>query len=176
MIPIEGFHLPAPPDWRRTNEADHFRRLAAGVLSPDDLTLDGRPRCTHVSEETGKRCGNAVERGTTVCRYHGASNAHHPDFNGGTQEGPGSAGRAQRIERVRMALEYGAMSAAIAVTSILESEDARPQDRLKAAEILLDRTVGRTIQLEKEDASERDLDQEILQIAADLGATGTEGK
>lgn len=174
VVPIGGFTLPAPPDWRRGNEAEHMRRLAAGVLRPEDLTLDGRPRCTATSS-TGHRCGNAVERGTTVCRFHGASDSRHPDDPREGSEGPGTAGRQQRIERVRQSLEYAAGAAVLAVQSILENEDARPQDRLKAAEIVLDRTVGRTIQVEKEDAAERDLDQEILQIAADLGATGTDG-
>lgn len=174
VIPIGGFHLPAPPDWRRGDEAEHMRNLARGALRPEDLTLDGRPRCTK-DNSAGARCGNAAERGTTVCRFHGAANSRHPDDPREGSEGPGTAGRAARIERIRAHLELTADAAVLAIQSVLEDENARPQDRLKAAEIVLDRTVGRQITLDKEDAAERDLDQEILQIASTLADTGTEG-
>lgn len=177
VVPIGGFVFPAPPDWRISDETAHLKKVQAGILEPEDLTLRGRPRCTHVRSENGIRCGNEAARGTTVCRFHGASNSPHPDDNRGFTrgEGPGTSGRQARIERVRTHLEYAAETAVLVVQQIAEDEEARTQDRLKAAEIILDRTVGKTMQLEREDAQERDLDQEILAIAETLDKTGTDG-
>lgn len=171
VVPIGGFHLPAPPDWRINDETEHLKKVQAGILGPDDLTIRGRPRCTSDSTVTGVRCGNESVKGTTVCRFHGASHGHHPDDTANS-EGPGTAGRQARIDRVRTQMEYAAMGAVLAVQGILEDDEARPQDRLKAAEIVLDRTIGRTLQIEAQDAQERDLDQEILQIAATFEKTG----
>jgi hypothetical protein len=179
VIPIDGWYLPPPPDWRLTDEAKHLRQLRDGVLTPEDLTLNGRPRC-FTRNRAGVRCGNEALPGSTVCRFHTRGTQVHSetgievDEMGSTRSV--AVARQARIDAVRTHLELTAQAAVMAVESILEDEAARPQDRLKAAEIVLDRTVGRTLQLEREDAQERDLDKEILAIAETLDATGTDGE
>jgi hypothetical protein len=172
VVPINGFVLPPPPDWKLTDEAKHLGKLARGAIAPEDLTIRGKPRCVYTKRDTGIRCANEAVLGTTVCRFHGAKLNPHPDD---PNPGAGGAARESRIEAVRTHLELAAQSAAMAVQFILEDEMSRPQDRLKAAEIVLDRTVGRHVQLEKENAAERDLDKEILAIAESIAPTGTEG-
>lgn len=174
VIPIGGFTFPAPPDWRVGDEARHQANIATSVLGPEDLTLRGRVRCMAVAKQTGIRCGNEVVRGSHVCRYHGAGGKpKHPDDPGHENHG-GTVARTRRIEAVRTHLELTASAAVLAVQSILENEDAKPGDRLKAAEIVLDRTVGRHIQLEKEDLEERDLDEEIFALTEAIELTGTD--
>jgi hypothetical protein len=175
VVPIGGWTFPAPPDWRVTDEARHLRQLAQGAISPDDLTARGMPRCQRRAQITGIRCANEAVPGSTLCRIHGGVDPAtlHPDDP--RTEGSSAKDRAERIDRVRMYLELAATSAVAAIQAVVESDDSRPQDRLKAAEIILDRTVGRQIQMEREDAEERDLDAEILAAAASVvPLTGTE--
>lgn len=176
VVPIGGWTLPAPPDWRLGDEARHLKQLAAGVLSPDDLTVEGKPRCQRRANSTGVRCGNAAATGSTVCRIHGGVDLStlHPDDP--RTEGSSAVDRAARIDKVRTYIELYAQSAVLAVVAIVEDDHARPQDRLKAAEILLDRSVGRQLAVEREDLEERDLDAEIIAAAnAVAQGTGTEG-
>lgn len=174
VIPIGGFTFPAPPDWTLREEAAHSRAMAGSVLGPEDLTLYGKPRCQAISKNNGVRCANAAVPGSTVCRYHGAGGKpKHPD-DPAYDTDPASKTRAHRIELVRTHLELIAQSAVLTIQSVLEDENAKPSDRLKAAEITLDRTVGRHVQLEKEDIEERDLDEEIFALTEALDFTGTE--
>lgn len=174
VIPIGGFTFPAPPDWTLREESAHASRLAGSVLGPEDLTLHGKPRCTARSKTNGVRCANAVVPGSHVCRYHGAGGKpKHPDDPAADKD-VATRSRAVRIEAVRTHLELTAQSAVLAIESVLEDENAKTSDRLKAAEIVLDRTVGRHVQLEKEDIEERDLDEEIFQLTEALDLTGTD--
>lgn len=86
----------------------------------------------------------------------------------------GSQARLRKIEAVRARLEDVAEFAVQAVMRVLEDEFAKPADRLKAAEMVLDRTVGRQLTLDQANSDERDLDTEISQLL-ELQATGTEG-
>lgn len=185
------------------------RHAAAEALGPDDLTSSGRPRCTYLKQRNSdeawgtspgfkppERCDQPCQPGSDACGYHDRKYRHqrgpggdarlpHPDDASDEVLAPSKPGnpretRADRVERIRLHLELVASSAVLAVQSVLESESARPQDRLKAAEIVLDRTVGRQLQLEAADQQERDLDVEILQLAdtvlPPLAATGTDGQ
>jgi len=178
VVPIGGYQFPPPPDWSTPEELGHTHRLRQNVvdqLGPENLTIHGRPRCTQNSRQTGERCGNAAVPGTHVCRFHGASGKILDDDDLTRPNGnQATRARAERIELIRQHLELTAQAAVLAVQAILEDEDSRPADRLKAAEIVLDRTVGRHLQLEKEDLEERDLDEEILALT-DAIATGTDG-
>jgi hypothetical protein len=172
VVPIDGWTLPPPPDWRLTEETKHLQRMAMGAVAPEDLTVRGKPRCVAKASVTGIRCGNEAVLGTTVCRFHGAATPT-PD-SPGEERSIGASAKRARIEAARQHLEFAAAAAVTAVMSIVEDEMARPQDRLKAAEIILDRTVGKTITLDKEEAADRDLDKEILAIAESVAPTGTE--
>jgi hypothetical protein len=173
VIPIGGFSFPAPPDWTLKTEAEHSQRLAGSVLGPEDLTLSGQPRCMATSRK-GVRCANAVVPGSHICRFHGAGGKpKHPDDPNADRDGA-TKSRAHRIEAVRQHLELTAQTAVLMIESVLEDENAKTSDRIKAAEIVLDRTVGRHVQLEKEDVEERDLDEEIFALTEALDLTGTD--
>lgn len=175
VIPIKGFTYPAPPDWRTRDEVRHLNSLRGHVLSPEDMTLTGQPRCLARNKQ-GIRCGNQVVPGSHVCRFHGSGGRpeHEDDLTRADgRDNAATRARTDRIEAIRLHLELTASSAVMAVQSVLEDELAKPSDRLKAAEIVLDRTVGRHVQLEKEDVEERDLDQEIFALTEAL-KTGTD--
>jgi len=176
VIPIGGYSYPPPPEWTTRAEVSHQTNLAGRVLGPEDLTLQGQVRCT-ARNQAGVRCGNKVVKGSHVCRFHGAGGVprHEDDLvtADGRTNGAGKA-RTERIEAIRLHLELTAASAVMAVQSVLEDEMAKPSDRLKAAEIVLDRTVGRHLQLEREDLEERDLDEEIFALTESLHLTGTD--
>lgn len=186
VVPIRGFSLPAPPGWQddKLDQIKTLRDASVGALTPEDYTVNGHVRCTYLKGDK-TRCNNAVEPGTIGCKMHNAKAARglekeqdetvRPDAIIAEGKAQGT-NRADRVERIRAHLELVALSAVLAVQMVLEDELAKPSDRLKAAEIVLDRTIGRTLQVQAEDSAERDLDIEIMELADSvLPATGTDG-
>lgn len=200
VVPIRGYTLPPPPGWSDTDGTSASNSTPNGeggstnldnprdpssLLTPEDYTVDGHLRCTY-NRAKGTRCNNKVRPGTEACAFHHRKygNPSHSAASDGAIKHPddptpmnkNQETRAQRVERVRAYLEMVAQSAVAAVQQVLEDEMGRPQDRLKAAEIILDRTVGRQLQVEQADAAEKQLDAEILELADTLLApTGTDG-
>lgn len=81
--------------------------------------MDGAPRCTARARSTGERCGNRPIPGGTVCRFHG-----------------GGAPAVRRRARLRLA---ELVDPAIGTLARVMVKGARDQDKLRAAEAILDR-------------------------------------
>lgn len=77
------------------------------------------PRCTARARSTGERCGNRPIPGGTVCRFHG-----------------GGAPAVRRRARLRLA---ELVDPAIGTLARVMVKGARDQDKLRAAEAILDR-------------------------------------
>jgi hypothetical protein len=118
----------------------------AKLAAVDD---DGRTRCTATSRRSGERCRNRPRIGTNVCRMHG-----------------GSAPQVQRSARQRLAAMVD--PALDALVDVLESRQAFPADRVRAAVAILDRTGyhGR-VGIDVEDAA-----AELEAVLAELAAEG----
>lgn len=172
-LPEEGSPLPPPPglgedDFVRTGK--HAGRLRCFASSKQRLRAlrDRYPDATDEELAENARCQQPAVDGSHLCRFHGAGGApKHPDDPAAVAH-EGSRARARKIEAVRTHLENVAEEAVEAVRAILTDEFARPQDRLKAAELVLDRTVGKQLTLDRENAEERDLDREIEELVSAL--------
>lgn len=81
--------------------------------------MSGAPRCTAHARSTGERCGNRPIPGGTVCRFHG-----------------GGAPAVRRRARLRLA---ELVDPAIGTLARVMVKGARDQDKLRAAEAILDR-------------------------------------
>lgn len=88
---------------------------------PIDATdpMDGRRRCTAHARSTGERCGNRPIPGGTVCRFHG-----------------GAAPAVRRRAKLRLA---ELVDPAIGTLARVMVKGSRDQDKLRAAEAILDR-------------------------------------
>lgn len=99
----------------------------------EDLTFDGRPRCTATSRQSGVRCKRAATPGTNVCANHGSK-----------------APQTRRKAMLRLA------SLADPAIATLAREMARADssaDRQRAANSILDRAgFGRATKIETDDA------------------------
>lgn len=172
VFPLGGHRLPPPPGWEEPEPVvgkGHYKP----VLTDEDLTADGQIRCVAMARVRGERCTKPAAPGLTVCRYHGGGGAiKHPD-DPAAETHPATVGRARVLEAARSHLEQSAAKAARALDAMLDDESLKAGDRLKAIELVLDRTVGKQIALEKVDNAKRDLDAEILELVRQQ--TGTEG-
>lgn len=81
--------------------------------------MSSAPRCTAHARSTGERCGNRPIPGGTVCRFHG-----------------GGAPAVRRRARLRLA---ELVDPAIGTLARVMVKGARDQDKLRAAEAILDR-------------------------------------
>lgn len=126
--------------------------------NPEDLTELGHRRCIARSNQTGNRCGNAALQGQRVCRRHG----------GGTQA-------SLRKARLRMA---ELVDPAIAVLArIMSDPNARPGDRIRAAENVLDRAgIVRRNELEPDMAREILAERLVQMLAEQAAADVIEGE
>lgn len=112
--------------------------------SGDDYALNGAARCT-AHNRAGDRCSNPAMLGTNVCRMHG-----------------GAAPATQRKARLRL-LELVDPAIATLARELTNSQ-ARPADRLRAAELILDRAgYPKQTQITGEDAREL-LIQRLIQL------------
>lgn len=113
-----------------------------------------RRRCTAYARSTGQRCGNAPIKGGTVCKFHG-----------------GGAPAVRQKAKLRLA---ALVDPAIATLGRVMVTAERDQDKLRAAEAILDRAGHpRAARIEGrvslEDAREQLLEQ-LLQKRAELAA------
>lgn len=83
--------------------------------------LAGKPRCQARSKRSGEQCGRAASPGQRVCVSHGAGSPQAK-----------LAARERLAALVDPALE--------ALREVLDDPDAKPADKLRAAESVLDRT------------------------------------
>lgn len=146
----------------------------------DVVGLDGQPwneRCTATAASTGQRCQTKAAVGMTVCWRHGAGRAAelHPD----APKSPRQIAM-ERVERVKARLQEAGDQAVQTVMAVLQDEEAKPADRLKAAELVLGRVVGAKVEVAHEDEEHRDIDAKLEAVIEGLKAerqksTGTEG-
>lgn len=116
---------------------------------------------------SGKPCKKAAVRGAGQCNTHLIS----PDAKIAAQERIAITHDrivALMMEQVEPALQV--------IVEIMNNGAAREQDRMKAAELILDRTVGKKLEHSTDDRSgEKDLDEEIEEaVGTILQATGTD--
>lgn len=132
-----------------------------------------RVKCAGKSKRTGKPCENYAVRGKTVCRMHNAASQKPLD------ELVASAAevRLDRLAQARQRMESLVDRAVDSVVNVMENDEARASDRLKAAEMILDRSLPKKLEVESHDQL-RDLDDEIAtelgEVRRVLAATGTE--
>lgn len=126
--------------------------------NPEDVTELGFRRCYARSSQTGNRCGNPAMQGQRVCRNHG----------GGTQA-------SLRKARLRMA---ELVDPAIGVLArILADPHAKPGDRIRAAENVLDRAgIVRRNELDPEMAREILADRLVQMLAEQAASDVIEGE
>lgn len=172
VFPLGGHRLPPPPGWEEP-EQPLGKNAYQVALTDEDLTADGQIRCVAMAKVRGERCTKPAVPGLSVCRYHGGGGVpKHPDDPAASTHGA-TVGRARVLEAARRHLEGSAAKAARALDAMLEDESLKASDRLKAIELVLDRTVGKQIAIEKADNAKRDLDAEILELVRQQ--TGTDG-
>lgn len=115
-------------------------------------------RCSAASKRTGSPCLNMAVKGATVCRMHGA---------GGSADKPGAAARAKsNRERIEDRIKELGDQAVSTLQRVLDDDTVKPEVRVRAAETVLDRIVGKKIEAEVHNAEVADLDAEI---EAELG-------
>lgn len=128
-----------------------------------------------------KRCGEPTAKGTECTRY--AVAGQEKCFqHGGVAKATQLTGMSDDIRfNLELAKNRVAQLAPLAlqtVMEILQDPDAKTSDRLKAAGIILDRTVSQKIEVQDTSSDERDIDAEIeeaLEIAQMQLGTGTDG-
>lgn len=115
----------------------------------------------------GKPCSKWAIKGGNVCELHGGA---APQVQRKAQENQAQV-RAQLVdhlfELVKPSIER--------LKAIIEHGDARPADQLRAIEIVMDRTVGKKVEVSVDDTDVEDLDREIETFMPELVATGTDG-
>jgi hypothetical protein len=125
-------------------------------------------KCRATSRRSGLQCNNWAVTGSLVCRMHGA---------GGDRNNPAHSGAHKAKERVedaeatlRQKLWEMHEPALNAVQDVINDPNAKAQDRLRAAEAILNRFVPQKAEtkIKVDHSEERDLDEEIA------GALGLE--
>lgn len=138
------------------------------------------PQCTAPTGK-GTRCRFNAKPGIDVCGHHEKKLAQPVDpeelddsedaFNKLSLSDKIKAAEQQVMDLVPVAMQT--------VMEILANPDEKAADRLKAAQLVLDRGVAQKIQAEVSQTDERDLDDEIedalAEVRAELDRTGTDG-
>lgn len=131
-------------------------------------------KCAGRSKRTGEPCQNWAVRGGKVCSTHGQGGGNKPSLDERTATA--AAVRLDRLAQARDRMESLVDRAVDAVVNVMENDEARPADRMKAAEMILDRSLSRKLEVEAHDEL-RDLDDEIATELGEvraLAATGTD--
>jgi hypothetical protein len=122
-------------------------------------------QCRATSKRSGERCRRWAVNGALVCAMHGAGGASrgHPS--------PAAVKAAQRLEDAETELKQKLRSlgdeAVAAIRSVLDDPNAKAQDKIRAAETVLNRFVPSKAETKvSHDVDEvRSLDAEILEAA-----------
>lgn len=137
-----------------------------------------KQKCGGTSKRTGKPCQNWALPGGSVCRMHGGGRR---GVGGSLRNDDGEqltpSQRAKRNQdRIKERLAELGDQAVQTVKDILESDQARATDRLRAAELVMDRFVPKKAEVEVSQHEAADLDAEIEEALGEtLESTGTEG-
>lgn len=104
-------------------------------IDPEDLTHDGRPRCTAQSKQNKRRCRRAATPGTNVCISHGSG-----------------APQVRRAAKLRL---LSLVDPAIATLAREMTQAPKSSDKLRAANSILDRAgIARSSEVRVDDARE----------------------
>lgn len=123
-------------------------------------------RCSRPVKTTGVQCRNRAVPGSTACKLHGGREKRSPEE---LLADPNLADPKTRTIAARARLEELVEDALKAVVDVMKDPMSDAKDRLKAAEMVLDRTVGRKAEVHVTSHAERDLDDELDQL---LGGAG----
>jgi hypothetical protein len=136
----------------------------AGMADP---RAKGAIPCRATAKHTGKPCAKPAVPGALVCSSHGGKAQQVYEKAATRVDEATEAVRAQLMRLHGPAIE--------ALREVLTDPGARASDRIKAAETVLDRTVGRKLEAAVDDRrEERDLDAELDALLGGLAATGTD--
>jgi hypothetical protein len=111
-------------------------------------------QCSATSKQSGERCKKPAIAGGNVCRMHG----------GAVPAAKRKA--AENKQRIEDRIKELGDRAVQTLTDVLDDESVKPEVRVRAAETILDRIVGKKIEAEVTQTDVRDLDAEI---EAELG-------
>lgn len=143
-----------------------LRRHGGTLPGVPDLTVINGPwkqQCTATARHSGQRCRRWAAPGLNVCRNHGGGGKiKHPD-DPAAKSHPATMGR-QRLERIRERIQEMGDLAADTLAAVMQDLDAEPKDKLKAAEMVLDRLVGRKIEAEASPEERQDTVNEVMQL------------
>ncbi len=142
------------------------------------LKTNGKRQCSAEASSTGKRCSITALPESDLCWRHDPSHDQPPrglkalKVNGR----PKTLGEQLQAAKDRM---VGLADVAMqTVEEILQDPLAKSADRLKAAQMVLDRAVAQRIEVEQASGDVRDLDAEIEEALAEVRddlKTGTDG-
>lgn len=140
------------------------------------VTGPWKVKCNARSKRTGKECSNWAVIGSPTCRMHSGQK----QGVGVREQGEETLTPAQRTargqERMKARLAELGDIAVKTVQEILESSETRATDRLRAAEMVMDRFVPKKSEVEVTQHEALDLDAEIEEALgeAPMQSTGTD--
>lgn len=135
-----------------------------------------------IDQREARQCEGTTKAGSR-CRF----NAQQDSLWCGMHKPAGEAQKDKEAKKMTMAEQLKAAEQQImdlvpvamqALVDVLTGEDTKPADRIKAAQMVIDRSVAQRIQVETMTTDVRDLDDEIeeaLEEVRDNLRTGTDG-
>lgn len=135
------------------------------------LNNGARRQCKEIAERTGEQCLIRAQEGSEYCWRH------NPDRTRKVVE-PSKMSMAEQLKAAEQQIMDLVPIAMQALVDVLTGEDTKPADRIKAAQMVIDRSVAQRIQVETVNSDTRDLDSEIEDALAEVRdelRTGTDG-
>lgn len=135
-----------------------------GILTLVTNNRSPRVKCNSTTR-AGKPCTNWAVRGATKCQVHGRGTSVEIITHARLQ-----LTRDLIVDRLQKLAE----PALARLHAIITSDDARTQDQLRAIEIVMDRVVGRKLDVDTNAGDELDLDAEIAAALGEVQGSGDE--
>jgi hypothetical protein len=158
-----------------------FGSLTAGAKSDDDLHMGS---VLSLVKRESPQCEGTTAAGTR-CRFNSRPDGkfcgkHIPrDLNPvSAEEAVAEMSLAEKLDAVKQQVIAAAPAAMQALLDIMNDPLTKSQDRLKAIQMVLDRTVALKIEAEVANSDVRDIDSEIEDALAEAESamrTGTDG-
>ncbi len=136
-----------------------------------------RKQC-HGETTRGDRCSFNAQLGSDFCKIHERVVMREQQPETEAERITRGLTLAEKLEAAKQQMIGLADVAMRTVQEILESPTAKEADRLKAAQMVLDRAVAQRIEVEQASSDVRDLDAEIEDALAEVREelkTGTDG-
>lgn len=131
-----------------------------------------RQQCEGTTK-AGRRCSFNAPEGMRHCKLH--SSDEEPVA---VEEHVKKMSMAEQLKAAEQQIMDLVPIAMQALVDVLTGEDTKPADRIKAAQMVIDRSVAQRIQVENVTSDTRDLDVEIEEALAEVRdelRTGTDG-